>query len=293
MLTPPTQHIHPLRYAREYRHSPAAWAEAFGGVDWARAECLSDKPKRTVWRAVLDLPGGPEELVIKVHAHRSAADSLRSVLHLGRLRRQWRGAARLSRRGFRVARGLALLRGRLDNGPCDVLVMESAPGVPLIDLLARDDLPTRTGHAVARQLGELVSLLDGERLHSKDLKPSNLLVDTGGDEATITIIDSDTVGHRPGHPLLPLVLEPLGLGVLPRRTLLARVVKSWAWHEWLNAPYGDIAERETGERAEHDLARRAWAEIEARVRVHGDPTPEHDPLNRGTPRARALDGPGR
>ncbi len=281
MLTPPTQHIHTIRAAREYRHPPEVWARAFAGVDWASARCLSEKPGRAVWRVVLGLPGGPEELVVKVCAHRSFVDTARSVAHLGRLQRQWRGAARLSRKGFGVARGLALLRGRTGGRSCDVLVMASAPGVPLIDLMASGSCPVRTEHEIARRLGELVSLLDGERLHSKDLKPSNILVDLDTEDGAValTIIDSDTVGHRPAHPLLPLALEPVGVGVLPRRSLLAEVIKSWAWHEWLNAPY-DTLEREIGGRPEHELARRAWAELEALVEGHGDPTPRHDPLER-------------
>lgn len=282
VLTPPTQHIRPIRCAREYRYPPGVWAAAFAGVDWSSARCLSEKPGRAVWRVVLDLPGGPEELVVKVCMHRSIVDSARSVAHLGRLQRQWRGAARLSRKGFGVARGLALLRGRAGGRSCDVLVMASAPGVPLIDLMASPgSLGVRTEHEIARLLGELVSLLDGERLHSKDLKPSNILVDLNTEDGVpaLTIIDSDTVGHRPDHPLLPLVLEPMGVGVLPRRSLLARAVKSWAWHEWLNAPY-DTLEREIGGRPEHELARRAWAELEVLVEGHGDPTPRHDPLER-------------
>lgn len=266
-----------VRSAREYNLPPEVWAAAFGGVDWDAARGLSEKPGRTVWRATLDLPGGPEELVIKLQVHRSIVDSVRSVVHLNRLWRQWRGAARLSRNGFRVARGRALLRGRTAGGrKCDVLVMEVAPGRPLIDLMAGDALPVSTQHEVARRLGELVSLLDGQRLHSKDLKPSNILVDFDDDGPTLTIIDSDTVGHRPAHPLLPLVLEPVGLGVLPRRALLARVVKAWAFNEWLNAPY-DAIERVTGERVEREIARRAWAELESLVQGHGDPTPRHDP----------------
>lgn len=278
-----------MRHAREYALSPATWSRAFAGVDWGAARCLSDKPDRTVWLATLDLPAGPEELVIKVHSHRSTADSLRSMLHMGRLRRQWRGAAKLSRRGFHVARGRALLRGRQGGVGVDVLVMESAPGVPLIDLMARADLPPRLEHAVARQLGELISLLDNEHLHSKDLKPSNILVDLEGPDGqpTLTITDSDTVGHRPDHPLLPLVLEPLGVGVLPRRALLARVVKSWAWNEWLNAAFDELDGR-----VDHELARQAWSAVEALVKGHGDPTPVHNPLGRVAP-AVALNGHSR
>lgn len=277
MLTPPTQHLRIIRRAREFGFPAEQWARAFAGADWSTARCLSEKPHRVVWSVTLDLPSGPETLVIKVHEHRSTLDALRSALHFGRLRRQWHGAARLSRRGFRVARGKALLRGCRDGRWCDVLVMEAVPGTPLIALLARGDLPLKAEHEIAKNLGQLVSLLDAERLHSKDLKPSNIMVDDD-DPSLLTIIDSDTVGHRPPHPLLPLLIEPLGVGVLPRRALLARVVKSWAWHEWLNAPFEVAADPKPEVRYERELARHAWRELALLVRRHGDPTPRHDPL---------------
>lgn len=275
MPTPPTQQVRVIRAAREFVFPPRVWADAFGKIDWSSAACLSDKPGRSVWRATLDLPGGPSEIVVKVHLHRSFLDSLRSFCHLGRLRRQWRGAARLSRRGYRVARGLALLRGRDGGHGLDVLVMESVPGPTLLELMARGGLSVRDEHMVARTLGALVSLLDGERLHSKDLKPSNIIVDPE-DPSVLTLIDSDTVGHRPAHPLLPLVIEAVGMGVLPRRALLARVVKSWAWHEWLNRPFEVALDPDL--RYERELARRAWKEIDALVARHGDARPLHDPL---------------
>jgi len=277
VLTPPTQHLHVIRRAREYGFSGSRWARAFAEADWAAAECLSDKPDRALWRVRLPLPAGPETLVVKVHALRSPLEVLRSMLHLGRLRRQWKGAARLSRRGFHAARGKALLRGRHGGAWCDVLVMEAVPGTPLLELIARGDLPIKTQHKIAHELGRLVSTLDAERLHSKDLKPSNIVVDDD-DPGRLSIIDSDTVGRRPHHPLLPLVLEPLGVGVLPRRALLARVVRSWAWHEWLNAPFAVASDPDPETRYEREVARLAWREVARLVERHGDPTPRHDPL---------------
>lgn len=275
MPTPPTQHVRVIRAAREFVFPPRVWAEAFERVDWSSAERLSDKPGRSVWRVTLDLPGGAREIVVKVHTHRSVLDSVRSLFHLGRLRRQWRGAARLSRRGYRVARGLALLSGRGGGRGLDVLVMESVPGTSLLGVMARGGLSVREEHLLAGTLGGLVSLLDEERLHSKDLKPSNIIVDPV-DPSLLTLIDSDTVGHRPAHPLLPLVIEAFGVGVLPRKALLARVVKSWAWREWLNRPFE--IELDPDQRYERELARRAWKEIDELVARHGEAKPLHDPL---------------
>ena len=292
MPRPPTQIIHSIRHAREYNYPPACWTEALRSVDWTRAACLSEKPGRAVWRVTLSLPGGPVELVVKVHTHRTVLDTIRSKLHLGRLGRQWRGAAKLSRSGFHVSRGLALLRGRQNDRRCDVLVMEATRGVPLLELMAKNELSVKAQHQIARQLGELVSLLDGERLHSKDLKPSNILVEDT-DPPVLTIIDSDTVGHRPDHPLLPLVIEPMGVGVLPRRALLARVIKCWAWNEWLNAPFDIAADKAPDTRYERELARDVWRELDRLVNLHGDPTPEHNPLENAADALPAPASPAR
>lgn len=276
MTTPPTNHLRIIRRARECPNEPGVWADAFRGIDWSRAEKLSDKPGRTVWRVDLPLPGGPQRVVLKVQAHASPIDAMRSMLHGGRLRRHWRGAAKLSRRGFRVARGRALLRGFSEGRLCDVLVMDCVEGTPLIDVLAGEKLTTKQQHALASKLGELVSLLDRNRLHSKDLKPSNILV-SDDDPTDLAIIDSDAVGKRPAHPLLPLALEPIGVGVLPRKALLARVIKSWAWNEWLHGPAERPGLHELG-RHERIIARDAWAELERLIEKHGDPTPLHNPL---------------
>lgn len=274
MIAPPTDHLRLIRCAREYPRRPGVWADAFRAVDWNEAECLSEKPRGAVWRVDLDLPDGPEPVVIKVHAHSSPVKAARSILHGGRLRRHWRGAAKLSRHGFGVAKCRALLRGMTAGRLIDVLVMERVEGRTLIELLADPTLNAAREHALADGLGELISTLDRHRLHSKDLKPSNILV-TDDDE--LVIIDSDTVGHRPAHPLLPLALEPLGLGLMPRRALAARVIRSWAWHEWLNGPT-DRPELAGVSEQERIIARLGWKDLERLIARHGDPRPVHNPL---------------
>lgn len=262
------------------------------GLDLARAECLSDKPWGTVWRATVELPTGPATVVMKVHALKTHKDWVRSSLHLSRLRRQWRGAARLSRAGFGVAKCHALLRGTRDGQRMDVLVMDATPGRTLLNTIADRDLTPAEARGLALGLGRLVNLLWNQKLHSKDLKPSNLLVGpfpaAAKSPPKITILDSDAVGRTPAHPLLPLVIEPFGLGVLPRRTVLWRVAKAWAWNAWLNGPdeFASGAPHDTtgpaGPRAmETRIARRAWRDIEKLVRAHGDATPLHNPIGVG------------
>jgi len=282
VFAPPCEDLRVVRSAREFRFGRDAWARAFASLDLARSTCLSDKPHGTVWKADADLPSGRTTLILKVHSVRRPKDRFRSSLHLGRLRRQWRGAARLSRRGFRAAKCVALLHGVRDGEPLDVLVMEATAGRTLLDTLATSDLPLRDEHRLAESAGRLASWLWNARLHSKDLKPSNLLVGPPDEEGapTLTILDTDAVGHLPDHPLLPLVLEPLGLGILPRRAVLWRAVRSWAWHAWLAGP--DRFAPDPGERADRPMetriARRAWRELAELVRAHGDARPVHNPI---------------
>jgi serine/threonine protein kinase len=275
-----------LRCAREFRFGRDRWAQILADLDLDAAECLSDKPWGTVWRVTAALPTGETELVMKVHALRSPRDRVRSSLHLSRLRRQWRGAARLSRAGFRVAKCRALLRAERDGQRFDVLVMDATPGRTLLDVMASGELTPADARTLAVEVGRLVARLSNERLHSKDLKPSNLLVGppaVPGHPPSITILDSDAVGQPPAHPLLPLLLEPTGLGLLPRRTVLWRAVKTWAWHEWLNnadETGGEIRVplEDSPRPIRVEIARRAWRDLGALIRAHGDARPVHNPI---------------
>ncbi len=292
MFAPPCEDVHIVRSAREFRFGRDAWTRILRQVDADHATCLSDKPHGTVWLVQADLPEGPTPLVLKVHAPLSRKDRVRSSLHMGRLRRQWRGAARLSRRGFRVAKCCALLHGTRDGQPLDVLVMHATPGRTLLDVLADGDLTPAQEHRLAEAVGDLANRLWTARLHSKDLKPSNLVVEPacGEDEPTappvLTIIDTDAVAHMPAHPLLPLVLEPSGLGVLPRRGVLWRALKPWAWHAWLDGPdrFAPADDPDGPQRSmETRIARGAWRELERLVREHGDATPRHNPIRAHEP----------
>jgi len=164
--------------------------------------------------------------------------------------------------------------------------MDATPGQTLLDVLAADSLPPARARLLSIEVGRLVSRLTSHRLHSKDLKPSNLLVGPPAGEGhapPLTILDSDAVGSPPAHALLPLILEPYGLGVLPRRTVLWRVIKEWAWHEWLNGN-DDSGDEFTGSLEDSprpiriEIARRAWRELETLVRAHGDARPAHNPI---------------
>ena len=286
MYAPPCENLRILRCAREFRFGTSAWSAILAGVgDGAGpgtegASCLSDKPASTVWLMTADLPEGPTALVLKVHAVRTPRDRVRSSLRLSRLRRQWRGSARLSRAGFPAARCRALMTGERDGQRLDVLVMDALPGHTLLDTISSGTLTVARERALADALGKLISGLWISGMHSKDLKPSNLLVDNvaGPGPVALTTIDPDAVGHHPAHPLLPLVLEPSGLGALPRRSAMFRIARAWAWQAWLKGPdrFAPPLER-TGRSMESRIARRAWRDLERLVSAHGDARPAHDP----------------
>ena len=293
MFAPPCENLRILRCAREHRFGVSAWSRIIRTLPFDPEQCLSDKPWGTVWRVTADLPDGPADLVMKVHAVRTPRDHVRSRLHLTRLRRQWRGSAKLSRSGFGVAKCRALLRGTRDGTCLDVLVMDAIAGRTLLDVLSGPPLAPADERVLATRVGTLVSDLWDAGLHSKDLKPSNLLCAPCPEGPRLIILDTDAVGRRPAHPLLPLVLEPTGLGVLPRRSMLFRVAKAWAWNAWLRGPDrfapGDepgVGEHGRSRPMESRIARRAWRELEALVAAHGDATPRHDPRTNAAPLAR-------
>ncbi len=286
MFAPPCENLRILRCAREFRFGVSAWTTILNNAEFDADSCLSDKPWGSVWRITADLPTGPTPLIIKVHAARTPRDRIRSNLHLTRLRRQWRGSARLSRAGFPAARCQALITGFREGRRIDALVMDALPGRTLLDVLAAGDLPLAQERLLAKSLGRLLNGLWYAGLHSKDLKPSNLLVSNEHEHPNLTILDTDAVGHRPAHPLLPLVIEPSGLGVLPRRSALFRVAREWAWNAWLAGPDRFApGEERPGRKMESRIARRAWREVADLVRQHGDATPTHDPIRGGAPLA--------
>jgi hypothetical protein len=108
---------------------------------------------------------------------------------------------------------------------------------------------------------------------NRDHKPSNLVV-TGATPGGARVAVLDTVAvRRLGRPaglttvpLERLVLEAIGVGAAPRRTLVARFVREW------------VSGMATGTPAERRRARReVWRVFAARIAAHGDPTPIDNP----------------
>jgi hypothetical protein len=252
-----------------------AWARVLADPAWEKAaECLKHDGAVDVRRASLL---GREVVVKRWVLDRRGV--VKSHLGLSRGFRHWRGAAWLSRHGFRTATCHALLRGVYAEGAMECLVMEALPGRSVLQHLANGGLGVRAEHAVARELGRLVVRLTRLGRFNRDGKPSNLIVtryDPTGAEVGVV----DTVGIRrnvwfdseePIPSLARLLIEPIGVGACPRRALMMALLRGAAQEHF--------GGRLSASRAEYRTLRRAsWEEVREAVALHGDPRPRVDPL---------------
>ncbi|HVZ93636.1 MAG TPA: hypothetical protein VG797_03915 [Phycisphaerales bacterium] len=188
-----------------------------------------------------------------------------------RLMRQWDGAELLMTEGFECARPVVLFRGRDERGRLvETLVLDHLEGRTLLEYMAARELSVEQEHVLADAVALVVRRLAEKRLVNGDAKPSNWVVrwgrggDGGATEvARLAFIDTVAVGRDLQSTgvidhLADLVIEAIGVGCLPRRSLLWRVVKGVAG----------------------EGAKKVWREVAARVERHGDATPRVDPLRR-------------
>ncbi len=244
-----------------------AWAAALSDPAWeSNATLLKRDTTTTVHRATLR----GREVVIKTW-RLSAGAKLKSLLASSRAHRHWRGAAWLAAHGFRTATCYALLR----NPGTEVLIMEALPGKSVLHHLADRDLTVRQQHALAAELGRVVARFRARsdwrgHAHNRDHKPSNLIA-TSLDPPQVAIIDCVAIRHdwfdsdQPFRMLADLLIEPLGVGHPPRRTLMMRALLAY-FRELDTAP----------DRAK--ALRHFWQEVTDTIRAHGDPTPRVNPL---------------
>ncbi len=274
MIVPPTDGLRVARYAEGAGYSPDQWARALAGVDWSKAELLSDKPGSSVWRATLVVQKRPMAVVIKCEPIEGLKRRLQVLLGRSHAHRHWRGAELLKGHGFRTADPKAIVYGRRDGRTIECLLMEALDGKTVLEHLAAGDLGVRGEHAAARAVGDLTRRLWQAGIYNRDHKGSNLMV-VGGDPACIAVLDA--VGLREADILeraldgdresvlekmsAKILIEASGCGVPPRRALQARFLKS-------AHPGG------------HDETRRFADSVMGWVEAHGDPTPTHDPLAR-------------
>lgn len=275
MLVPPTEGLKVAKYASGAGYAPDQWARALAGVDWSKAELLSDKPTSSVWRAELVVQKRPMTLVIKCEPIDSLKRKVQKILHTTHAYRQWRGANLLYESGIGAADPKAVVYGRRDGAIIECLIMEALPGRSLLRHIADQDQGVREQHQIARALGGLIASMIRKRLVNADPKPSNIVVTRASGAITLGFVDTVDIKKVSGFladndadvwfMLRDLLLEPMGVGRPVRRALAMRVLRSlWkgsgsrsAWRAWRNEWWGGVSEL---------------------VQAHGDPTPEHNPL---------------
>ncbi len=218
------------------------------------------------WIGTLNLRAEDESMKIvlkRTPAPSGLAKLARLIAGGSRAQRQWRGAELIEKAGVATSTPLALLRGRTGDGPGmgEWLALEFLSGDAVIDLLNRGGLSQQAERALAERLGALVRTLVTAGVFNRDHKLSNLVRRPDG---AIGVID--TVGVRKtrdqrracARMLAAMVYESHGLGLLPRRALLARCARS-ATEDW----------------------KQAWREVERLFARHGETRPTTDPRMAG------------
>lgn len=228
--------------------------------------------------SVIALPGerGAKGLVIKRWELRTLGARVKSAMHASRAWRHWKGADLLTKAGLRTAVCYAIARSVSKEGVAvEWLVMDRLPGKTLLQHMADRDLTVEQEHALADALGSKLRILAGHNLHNRDGKPSNWIVcDTRVIEAAVI----DTVGMRQKTGgdvramLASLIIEPIGCGVPPRRSLRWRLLRGLVADKRLspNSTAPPAAERAS--------IKALWRSVATAVTAHGDPTPKVNPL---------------
>ena len=243
------------------------------GLDAARA-------RRAVMAAHLGAAGGEllkrdgpstvcavDELVVKLRPIGGALGRLRALLGIAKEDREWAGSAVLASAGLRTARPVAIARWERSRA----LIVERLSGPTLLRAVSE---PRTLGEerALAEALGGAVGALWRAGWWNRDAKPSNWIVTRLEAPAEVAAIDPGGLRRARGgagwaRMLASLVIEPLGLNVLPRRAQL-----------WRCLARGEAARGGTA-RGGGD-ARRTWRAVAAIVAGHGDPRPRVDPRGR-------------
>lgn len=206
-------------------------------------------------------------VVVKSRLLRGARERIGAAVGFSRGLRQWRGAELLRGAGLETADPLVLFRAVGAAGPVETLVMEELSGPTLVEVAAG---PVGQGGGeggvrLGGACGALVGAMLRAGLRNRDLKASNVIVRPDG---TLAQIDTVGVSRRAGggggggsaEMLMRLVVECVGTGVTPRRSVMWAAVKA--------------ACAATGEDP-----RGVWREVRRRLIAHGDPTPKVNPLS--------------
>ena len=197
----------------------------------ANAVCLKSDGGHGVW--LLRCPGELSR-TLKVWSL-GPWTLVKLVLGIAQPQRQVRGTRRLLEAGIPTPRCLGRLRvGLHRRRPVISLELEYAPGRTAWELVAREPGPQgpddRLLLACARRLGELVARLAAAGIFHRDIKLTNVVVDTAPPEPAVSVID--TVGvrkmRRPGveveRMLERFAIQPVVVALHLSRSLRLSVV---------------------------------------------------------------------
>ncbi len=218
------------------------------------AQILKDDRDTTVYRGVDDA-GLP--IVVKRMVMRSVRRKITSRLGWSRLARQWRGSELLQAAGIATAPCRVLFRDR----HIETLVLDWVDGATVAECCAHGGLSVRDEHAITTAIGVQVMAISRAGMFNRDHKASNLVVRLRENyEPGIVLID--TVGIRKGQPsaltmLAKTMIELIGIGAPPRRTLCMRALKA----------------------AYPKDTKSAWRAIAGIIYAHGDPAPKISPVS--------------
>ena len=255
----------------------AAWRDALATPGWADAARVL-KEDRGSWVRRANLLG--RDVVVKCRELNTIGRRFKHAIGMGHGAKHWRGAAKLMRAEIPTGRPLVLMRSEVDGCATDLLVIEFVPGETLLsvlDAIAHGCGPgVREQHAIAKAVAGSVVALRKARLHNRDHKPSNIIV-THAEDGRVGVSVIDTVGLESDFPvgdgfeveemLTALMVEPLGCGCSPRRSLWMRALSTMP----LSRPNVDRARK-------HRDLREAAKSVAMLIKAHGDPRPRVNPL---------------
>ena len=220
----------------------------------AEAKLLKQDGQTSVFRGVDDTSN---PIIVKRMVLRGIKHRIASMLARSRLTRQWRGSAMLQAAGIATASPRVLFR----DGGTETLVLNWVEGPTVAELAAHGGITVRETHAIAAAIGTQALAIARAGIFNRDHKASNLVVHRKQD-GTPEIVLIDTVGIRQGLTAVDLMLaktmiELIGIGAPPRRTLCMRALKA----------------------AEPRHTKTAWRAIEQVIAKHGNPTPRVNPVS--------------
>jgi tRNA A-37 threonylcarbamoyl transferase component Bud32 len=270
-MNPATSHFRIQRIAPG--ESAGAWTLELATFDTRTAKVLKKEGGSAVYQARLM----GHDVVIKVRGCKGLKERLKLWTGNTRGLRHWNGAQWLKAHGLATAKPYVLATQHERGTMQEWLVLEQLPGKTLLQHIADRDLSVRQEHDIARKLARQVQAMAKAGRFNRDHKPSNLILAPSVYEpAIIDCVAIRTGAHHHWRMLHALAVEPLGLGILPRRALRARIITELCRAEFERYPSHSSANSPGRLR----LARKTiWQILSVSLRNHGDPTPRTNPLS--------------